>query len=125
MRFKFGFPFGKHASEFRFPWLFLGFRPEDPSLRLSIYLTIPGFPVGSPALNLGFRHQFWVSWTARNPVISSPAGSCINWHCRIIVQIAKYFAVLRFLHFMLHCMIFYISALDYKDCPSKKMDTFQ
>ena len=36
LRFKFGFPFGKRASEFRFPQLFLSFLPEGPRLRFSI-----------------------------------------------------------------------------------------
>ncbi len=49
------------------------FLPEDPSLSFSTYLTIPRFPVGNPAKNLGFRHHFRVSWTSGNPVISSPA----------------------------------------------------
>ncbi len=57
LRFKFGFPFGKPAAEFRFPRLFPGFLPEDPSLILSIYLKIPRFPVGNPA------KKIWVSVT--------------------------------------------------------------
>ena len=69
---KFGFLFRKPASEFRFPWLFLGFLPEDPSLRFSIYLTIPGFSIANPTEKLGFPHHFWVSRTSGNPVISSP-----------------------------------------------------
>ena len=40
--------FRKPAWEFWFPQVFLGFPPEDPSLTLSIYVTIPGFPVGKP-----------------------------------------------------------------------------
>ncbi len=58
LRFKFGFPVGKPASEFRFPRLFLGFLPGDPSLRFSIYLTIGGFPVGNPAKNFLFPSPF-------------------------------------------------------------------
>ncbi len=72
IRFKVGFPFGKPASEFGFLQIFLGFLPEDPSLRWSIYLTIPGFPVRNPAKNLGYRYHFWVSRTSGNPVILSP-----------------------------------------------------
>ena len=34
-----------------------GFLPEDPSLRLAIYLTLPGFPIGNPA------KKKWVSVT--------------------------------------------------------------
>ena len=57
----------------------LGFRsenlpqPEGPSLSFSIYQTIPGFPVGNPAKNLGFCPHLWVSHTYGNLVISSPA----------------------------------------------------
>ncbi len=43
---KFASPFGKPASVFGFPRQFLGFLSEHTSLRLSVGMTIPGFPVG-------------------------------------------------------------------------------
>ena len=63
--------FRKRASEFLFLQLFLDLLPEDPSLRFSIYLNIPGFPVGKPSQKSGFLSPFWVSRTSGNPVIST------------------------------------------------------
>ena len=61
-------PFGKPTSGFGFPWQFLGFLSENPSirvrptfppdLRLSIYLPISGFPVRNPAPKFGFMWLF-------------------------------------------------------------------
>ncbi len=67
LQLKFGFPFGKLASEFGYHQQFLGFLSENQSLMLPIYLTIPGFLVGNPALKFGFPSPFLGVLEIRKP----------------------------------------------------------